>query len=81
MSGLLTAAEVAAHFRVGVKTIWRRCEERRMVPPPVLERPYRFSAAQVQQVIDGTYAEPFRAAPGTPRKCFAKAARAADGGR
>ena len=76
---LLTAAEVAAKFRITVKSIWRRCEERRMVPPPVLERPYRFSALQVQQVIDGTYVTPPRRVPGAPRRFFGTA-RAVSGG-
>lgn len=75
MNELLTAAEVAAKFRITTKSIWRRCEERRMVPPPVLERPYRFSALQVQQVIDGTYVTPPRRVPGAPRRFFGAAAR------
>jgi hypothetical protein len=77
---LLTPKEVAALFRVGVKCIWRRCQEGRMVPPPVLPGPpYRFSAVQVQQVLDGTYqAKP---EPGAARKFFGRGARVMAGGR
>jgi hypothetical protein len=74
MSGLLTPREVAAHYKVGVKTIWSRCQKGTMVPPPAMPGPpYRFSAAQVQQVLDGTYTAP--APLGTPRRFFAKSSR------
>lgn len=72
---LLTARQVAAIFQVEVTTIWRRCEEGRMVPPPVLRRPYRFSPVQVQQVIEGTYRDPLAQQPGR-RRFFARGARA-----
>lgn len=71
---LLTVPEVAARYQVKVSTIWRRCQQGRMVPPPVLERPYRFSPAQVQQVIDGTWAPPDAVA--SRRRFFARHARA-----
>lgn len=73
MNELLTAAEVAARYGLKLKTIYRRCDERRMVPPPVMVRPFRFNAQQVQQVIDGTYVHPKPAQVGTPRRFFAKA--------
>lgn len=52
---LLTCQQVADRFQVKVTTIWRRCQQGRMVPPPVPGYRYRFSPVQVQQVIDGTY--------------------------
>lgn len=60
MTPLMTPEEVAVLFKLKVSTIWRRCEEGRMFPPPVQRRPYRFSALQVQQVLDGTLREPER---------------------
>lgn len=70
---LLTAKDVAALYRVQVTTIWRRCEQGRMVPAPVLERPYRFSATQVQQVLDGSWVAQ---APTGRRQFFRRGAQA-----
>lgn len=52
---VLNTEDMAALLDVKRSTIWRRCEQGRMVPPPIMERPYRFSPLQVQQVIDGAW--------------------------
>ena len=41
---LLTVKRVAQLYELTEATVCRRCARGTMVPPPVLSRPYRFSA-------------------------------------
>lgn len=46
---ILKAEHMAALLDVQVSTIWRRCQQRRMRPPPdAYQRPYIWSRAEVQ---------------------------------
>lgn len=61
MSATYTTKEVAALLGVLPSTIQDRCASGRMFPPPVLQRPYRFSRVEVDALVAGQLRQP----PGT----------------
>ena len=59
MKALISCHEVAELMGLRVSTIWARCQRRAMHPAPIsYQRPYLFSAAKVQRVLDGTEPAP-----------------------